>query len=159
LEAAIMANAIEQKKDLKIPGYLRFSKVIVWFLYFYVLLGVVSLVFRIFLLAFSADSTAGFYKLVFNVSNDYLQPFRGIFPTKPVGETGYLDISSLFAILVYLLIIWGLHSLINYVQDKIDITKATQEKELAEIKKQKELAEQKANRAVNTKTSNYKNRK
>lgn len=148
---------VEQKKDLKIPGYLKFSKVIVWFLYFYVLLGIVSLIFRIFLLAFNADSSAGFYKLVFNVSSDYLQPFRGIFPTKPIGETGYIDVSSLFAILVYLLIIWGLHSLINYVQDKIDITKATQEKELAEIKKQKELAESKASRSVSAKSVNSKN--
>jgi len=140
-----MAN---QNKGIEIPGYLRFSKVIVWFLYFYILLGIISLVFRIFLLLASADSTAGFYQWVMKVSSDYLEPFRGIFPTKSVNETGYLDVSALFAIIVYLFVIWGIHSLINYIQNKIDITKAAQEKELAEIKRQNELA----GRTVNTQT-------
>lgn len=128
----------KQATNLKAPGYLRISKIVVWFLYFYVLVGIVSLVFRVFLLLFSANSSAGFYEFVFKVSNDYLQPFRGLFPPKSVTETGYLDVSSLFAILVYLLILWGIHSMISYVQNKIDISLAEQEKELAEIKRQKE---------------------
>ncbi len=130
----------QQKNEVVTPGVLKISKIVVWFLYFYILLGVVSLTFRVFLLLFSADSSAGFYKFVFNVSSDYLQPFRGLFPTKPVSETGYLDVSALFAILVYLLILWGVHSLINYVQNKIDISRAEQEKELAQIQRQQELA-------------------
>jgi hypothetical protein len=88
-------------------------------------------------LAFSADETVGFAKLVANVSGDYLQPFRGIFPPKPVGETGYLDISALFAILFYLFVLWGVHSVISYIQNKIDISQATQEKELAKIERAK----------------------
>lgn len=130
----------QQKNEVVTPGFLKISKIVVWFLYFYILLGIVSLTFRVFLLLFSADSSAGFYKFVFNVSSDYLQPFRGLFPTKPVSETGYLDVSALFAILVYMLILWGVHSLINYVQNKIDISRAEQEKELAEIRRQQELA-------------------
>lgn len=123
-----------QTYNIEVPGYLRISKIVVWFLYFYILLGIVSLVFRVFLLLFSADRSAGFFKLVANVSSDYLQPFRGIFPPKSVGQTGYLDVSSLFAILVYLFILWGVHSLITYIQNKIDINLASQEKELTRLK-------------------------
>lgn len=124
----------QQTYTVQVPGYLRISKLVVWFLYFYILLGIVSLTFRVFLLLFSADRTAGFYKLVSNISTDYLEPFRGIFPPKTVGQTGYLDVSSLFAILVYLFILWGAHSLISYVQNRIDISIAAQEKELARLR-------------------------
>ena len=40
---------------VKIPGYLELSKIIVWFLYFWIMIGIVSLVLRVFLLAFSAS--------------------------------------------------------------------------------------------------------
>lgn len=131
-----------QNREIEIPGYLRISKVVVWFLYFYILLGIVSLILRVFLLAFSANETAGFANLVANVSGDYMEPFRGIFPLKPIGETGYLDVSALFAILVYLFVLWGLHSLINYVQNKIDISAAAQQRELAKIEREKTRATQ-----------------
>lgn len=139
---------MEKTQNITAPGYLRISKIVVWFLYFYILLGIISLVLRVFLLLFNANSSAGFYKLVANVSHDYMEPFRGIFPPRPVGETGYLDVSALFAILVYLFILWGVHSLITFVQAKIDISHAAQEKELAEIQRQKNLAALKTGRSA-----------
>ncbi|MCA9344755.1 YggT family protein [Candidatus Saccharibacteria bacterium] len=139
--------AKQQNNQVQVPGYLKISKVIVWALYFYIIIGIVSLTLRIFLLLFSANSAAGFYNLVIRVSSDYLQPFRGIFPTKPVGETGYLDISSLFAIIVYLFILWGVGALVQYTQNKIDITKAEQEKQLEQLRQDKLLEEQRAARA------------
>lgn len=142
-----MANAAESKQ-VQVPSYLKISKVILAVFYFYIMLGIVSLTLRIFLLLFSANSSAGFYKLVMNASSDYLQPFRGIFPPKTLSGGGYFDVSSLFAIVVYLFIIWGVRSLVDYVQNKIDITKATQEKELAEIKRQKELSTVKVRKVV-----------
>jgi uncharacterized protein YggT (Ycf19 family) len=109
-----------KKDDSLVPGYLKFSKVIVWLLYFWVMIGVTALTLRVFLLAFSANPTAGFVEFVYRVSADYLEPFRGIWPPKPVGETGYLDVAAIFAIIVYLFIAWGIKSLIEYIQDKID---------------------------------------
>ena len=132
----------------EVPGYLKISKIVVWALYFFVLIGIIALLFRTLLLLLGANATAGFYELVMNISADYLQPFRGIFPTRPVGETGYLDVSALFAIVVYLFILWGVHSLIGYVQNHIDIKQAEQEKQLAEIKRQKELAAMKSQKVV-----------
>lgn len=114
--------------QVKIPGYLRISKVIAYVLYAWTLIGVVTLVLRVFLLAASANASTPFVKFIYNTSADYLQPFRGIFPPKSVGETGYLDVAALFAVIVYLFVMWGFSALISYIQTKIDISKRTQEK-------------------------------
>jgi uncharacterized protein YggT (Ycf19 family) len=122
--------ATNNNNDIVIPAYLRISKVIAYLLYAWVIIGVISLVLRVFLLAFSANSTTPFVEFVYRTSADYLQPFRGIFPSKPVGETGYLDIASMFAIIVYLFVMWGFSALIHYLQFKIDTTQAEQEKQI-----------------------------
>lgn len=114
--------------QIQIPGYLRISKVIAYILYAWTLIGVISLVLRVFLLAASANASTPFVKFIYNTSADYLQPFRGIFPPKAVGETGYLDVAALFAIIVYLFVMWGFSELISYIQNKIDTSKKTQEK-------------------------------
>lgn len=121
---------VKNGSNIAIPGYLRLSKIVVWFLYFWIIIGIASLAMRVFLLAFSANMSAGFSEFVANVSSDYLAPFRGIFPAKTIGQTGYLDISALFAILVYLFIAWGIAALIGYVQNKIDSAVYEQEKEI-----------------------------
>jgi uncharacterized protein YggT (Ycf19 family) len=111
-------------------------------MYVWVLIGVVALTLRVLLLALSASTNAGFTNFVLNVSNDYLQPFRGIFPAKSVGETGYLDVSAIFAIIVYLFILWGFHSLITFVQNKIDVDKEMQAARISDAKKKAEIARQ-----------------
>lgn len=135
-----MATEQAKQEGVVIPGYLKFSKILVWVIYFWVILGIVSLALRVFLLAASASQAAGFVDFVYRVSGDYLQPFRGIWPPKSVGETGYLDIAAIFAIIVYMFLAWGLHSLIDYVQNRIDRTRAQQEAEL----KKAELAKRQA---------------
>lgn len=131
-------------QEIKVPGYLRASKILAYILYVWILIGIISLVLRVFLLLFSANPNTPFVEFVYNVSGDYLAPFRGIFPSKVVGETGYLDVAAMFAIIVYLFVMWGFSALINYVQYKIDVNRHQQEKELAEIKLQKQKAETKA---------------
>lgn len=111
---------------IEVPGYLKVSKVIVYAIYFWVIFGVIVLGLRVFLLAFSASEISGFVQFIYNTSADYLQPFRGIFPAKAVGTTGYLDVAALFAMIMYLLLGWGLSSLIQYVQSKIDDVKAAE---------------------------------
>ena len=121
-----MANT----KQVEVPAYLQFSKIIVWFLHFWVIIGAIALFLRVFLLAFSANPTTWFVDFVYRVSSDYLAPFRGIFPPREVGDTGYLDVAAIFAIIIYLFIAWGFQSLIEYIQRRIDISKAEQAKTL-----------------------------
>lgn len=138
-----MATEKEKQEEVVVPGYLKVSKVITWLLYFWVIIGIIALSLRVFLLAFSASTVSGFVDFVYRLSDDYMDPFRGIWPPKEVGETGYLDIAAIFAIIVYLFIAWGFKALIDYVQNKIDTTTAEQEAELAKVQRQKQQAAQK----------------
>ncbi len=115
---------------VKVPAFLKLSKVAAWLMYLWVLFGIIVLVLRVLLLAFSASTTAGFYQFVINTSTQYLNPFRGLFPPHTVGETGYLDVSALFAIVVYIFVAWGFSALTSYVQSKIDMSKEVQQKAL-----------------------------
>lgn len=141
-----MAN--NKTDDIEVSGFLRFSKVISWLMYIWVMIGVVALGLRVFLLAFSASTTAGFTKFVMEVSGDYLEPFRGIFELRSVGETGYLDVSAIFAIIMYLFVAWGFKSLIEYVQDKIDTSKREQKQARIREEWSQVLAAQKQNRTT-----------
>lgn len=102
-----------------VPAYLNIGKVLTYAMYALIIFAEIVLAFRVFLLAFSANPSSSFVTFIYNTSYDFLQPFRGIFPPKPVGETGYLDVSALFAIIVYGLIAWGFSALIGYINTKI----------------------------------------
>jgi uncharacterized protein YggT (Ycf19 family) len=135
---------------VKVPGFLRISKVIAWLMYLWVLFGIITLLLRVFLLAFSANTTAGFGQFVMNTSSDYLNPFRGLFPLHQVGDTGYLDVSALFAIIIYLFVAWGFNSLISYIQRKIDLSKDTQQHELDATRRRQQAARVQQTNATRT---------
>lgn len=138
-----------ENQQVQIPGYLRISKVIAYILYAWVLIGVITLTLRVFLLAFSANASTPFVEFIYKTSADYLNPFRGIFPSKPVGETGYFDVAAMFAIIIYLFVMWGFSSLISYVQYKIDLSRKEQEKQIrlaAAAKSQSQRTNQPARR-------------
>lgn len=103
-----------------IPKRLTIGKVVVRFFYAWVVFGLIVLSLRVFLLAFSASTTAPFVTFIYQTSASYLEPFRGIFPGRELGETGYFDISAIFAIIIYLFVAWGVMSLITYINLKID---------------------------------------
>lgn len=109
----------DDTQKISVPSYLKLGKVITVLLYTWIMFGVVMLALRTFLLATSANPTS-FVNFVYNTSADFLQPFRGIFPPKTVGETGYLDVSAIFAIIIYLIIAWLISSGIKVIQSKID---------------------------------------
>lgn len=128
-------------QEIKVPGYLKASKIIVILFYVWVMYGVIVLSIRVFLLAFSANSMTPFVQFIYKSSADYLAPFRGIFPSKPVGETGYLDIAALFAIIMYLLIAWLISSGVKYIQSKIDNINEQEKERKAKLEQEKELNE------------------
>lgn len=108
-----------KSQKTEVPTYLNIGKVLTYAMYAFVIFAEIVLAFRVFLLAFSANPSSPFVKFIYDTSADFLQPFRGIFPPKAVGETGYLDVSALFAIIVYGLIAWGFSALIGYINHKI----------------------------------------
>ncbi len=116
--------------SINVPGYLRINRIIAYILYIWVIVGVVSLSIRVFLLAFSANPDTPFVRFIYNTSTDYLSPFRGIFPSKSIGSTGYFDVAAVFAIIIYLFVMWGFSTLINYIQFKIDLNLKEQEEQI-----------------------------
>lgn len=138
----------DQKNQVEIPTYLKLSKIAVWLMYFWVIIGIVSLALRVFLLAFSANMNVGFSQFVLNVSDDYLEPFRGIFTPAQVGETGYLDVSAIFAIIVYMFVAWGFSALVGFIQNKIDVSRLNQEKEIAKLQREKESEAMRSQKVV-----------
>lgn len=111
--------ATPKKQDSEVPTYLTVGKVLTYAMYALVIFAEILLAFRIFMLAFSANASTPFVKFVYETSGDFLDPFRGIFPPRTVGETGYLDVAALFAMIVYGLIAWGFSALIGYINSKI----------------------------------------
>lgn len=109
----------KKTSDIEVPTYLNVGKVLTYAMYALVIFAEIVLAFRVFLLAFSANATSPFVEFIYRTSADFLQPFRGIFPPRNVGETGYLDVSALFAIIVYGLVAWGFSALIGYINTKI----------------------------------------
>jgi uncharacterized protein YggT (Ycf19 family) len=81
---------------------------IVWFV-----LGIVEalLIIRVVLKALGANPAAGFSQLIYSVSAPLVLPFQGIFPT-PATSRSVLELSALVAIVVYVLIAWGIVRLI-----------------------------------------------
>ncbi len=113
-------KSIDYHKDVKVPGYLSVSRIIAYIVYAWAFIAVILLALRVFLLAFSANAGTPFVEFVYRTSADYMQPFRDIFPPKPVGETGYFDVAALFAIIMYMLLAWLISSVIHLIQHKID---------------------------------------
>jgi hypothetical protein len=68
-----------------------------------------------------ANPTADFADWVYRASANIIEPFRGIFPTKPVGENGtsVFDASLVFALLVYLVLAVVLHGVISWLTRQI----------------------------------------
>jgi uncharacterized protein YggT (Ycf19 family) len=113
----------------KVPTYLVVGKIITYALYVWVVFGIIILGVRVFLLAFSANPGSPFVNFIYNTSASFLEPFRGIFPPKSLGTTGYLDVAALFAMIMYAIIGWGFSALIHYIQAKIDaFTEAAKER-------------------------------
>lgn len=98
--------------------FIKAARVVTYIGYGYALVASAFLAFGFFLLLFGASTDAAFTRFIYKVAAEFLQPFRGIFPSHPVGETGYFNASALFAIVVYMFAALLLHALITFVSAK-----------------------------------------
>ncbi len=123
-----MAQQPQKASDSKLI-FIKFSRVVTYLVYAYSLVASVFLGIGFVLLLFSANPATPFVDFVYKVAYEFLGPFRGIFPARPVGETGYFSSAALFAIIMYLILAIALHALINYITAKM----ITHQKELDNI--------------------------
>lgn len=99
--------------------FIKFTRALSYIVYGFTVTAVVFLGFGFFLLLFGANPNVGFTQFVYKVAAEFLQPFRGIFPSHSVGETGYFSTSALFAIIFYLFFAAGMDALISYINLKM----------------------------------------
>lgn len=82
---------------------------------------------RILLKLFGANSAAPFVNWIYETSQPLLEPFQNIFPT-PVIEGGFvLELSTLFALVIYGLLGYLLTELIYFVGDASERRKREKE--------------------------------
>jgi hypothetical protein len=98
---------------------LRVAKAIVFFVYIFVLVELVMLALGFFLRLFGASTDAEFTTWVYRSVERTMEPFRGMFPSHVVSDQSVIDVSLLFAMIVYSIFGLVLHALVAWVTDKI----------------------------------------
>jgi uncharacterized protein YggT (Ycf19 family) len=93
---------------------------IVWLVYAFVIVAIVIATLAFFLQLLGANPNADFAAWVYRGAARVTAPFRGIFPTKPVTDASYLDVSLLFAIIMYGIFAILVSELVSWVERKRD---------------------------------------
>ena len=136
---------MEKPSDSKLM-FIKVARVLTYLVYAYAIIAIVFLIIGFVLLLFGANDQTPFVKFVYNIASEFLQPFRDIFPGKPISDKGYFSAAGLFAIIMYSVAAMAIHSLITY----ITLKQTKHVKELEEIQNQKYAAEK---RTTPTKTA------
>ena len=77
------------------------GRALVYLVYFFVTVALIVLTFGFFLLLFGANPDAAFAEWVYRALDRVMAPFRGIFESIKLNGQSVLDVSVLFAMIVY----------------------------------------------------------
>lgn len=97
----------------------RLARAVTYLVYAFVLVALVILLFGFFLLLFGANPHAPFAEWVYRSLTRVMAPFRGLFEPVPLDGRSVLDASILFAMIVYGLAALLLHTLIEWITDRL----------------------------------------
>lgn len=100
-------------------------RVIGYLIYAYLIIVEIILFLGFFLLLFGANTSSSFVQWVYRSLDRAMEPFRGIFEPIDLGTTSgdvpaVFDTSVLFAMIIYGLVAIALHSLLDWLSEKID---------------------------------------
>lgn len=90
---------------------------------FFVGLAVILLGLRVVFRLFDANASSGFVEWIYDASGSLLSPFRGIFPNVQVDPGNVLDVTALFAMLMYAIIGFALSYLVGSLTPRETVTK------------------------------------
>jgi uncharacterized protein YggT (Ycf19 family) len=91
------------------------GRAIVWLVYAFVVFAIILATLAFFLQLLGANPTSDFAAWVYRGAARVTAPFRGIFPTHPVTDDSYLDVSLLFAIIMYGIFALLMSELVGYL--------------------------------------------
>jgi uncharacterized protein YggT (Ycf19 family) len=97
----------------------RLARALTYLVYAFVLVSLIMLLFGFFLLLFGANPDAAFAEWVYRTLTRVMAPFRGLFEPLPLDGRSVLDVSILFAMIVYGVAALLLHALIDWLTDRI----------------------------------------
>jgi uncharacterized protein YggT (Ycf19 family) len=95
------------------------AKVLLWFVYVWVLVSLVMLFLAFILQLFGANPNSGIAQWVYRSVERTMAPFRGLFEPITFGKQSVLDTSLLFAMIVYGFVALFLKAAIDWVTDHI----------------------------------------
>jgi uncharacterized protein YggT (Ycf19 family) len=98
---------------------LRVARGVVLFIYAVVIVNLVILFLGFILRLFGASTDAAFTRWVYRNVDRIMEPFRGMFPSHPVSGRSVLDVSLLFAMILYMIVGIALHALVTWLAAKI----------------------------------------
>ena len=98
---------------------MRVARALTYLVYAWVIVSLIILVFGFFLLLFGANPDAAFAAWVYRGLERVMAPFRGIFEPMRLDGKSVLDVSVLFAMIVYGIVAMVLHGLIGWLTDRV----------------------------------------
>jgi uncharacterized protein YggT (Ycf19 family) len=100
-------------------GIVTVGRALVYLVYFFVMLALAVLVMGFFLLSFGANPDASFAEWVYRALDRAMKPFRGIFQSVDLSGNSVLDVSVVFAMIVYGMLALALRALIDWLTYRI----------------------------------------
>jgi uncharacterized protein YggT (Ycf19 family) len=97
----------------------KVARALVYLVYFWVMLSIVILVLGFFLLLFGANPDASFAEWTYRALDRVMKPFRGLFESVDLSGNSVLDLSVVFAMIVYGILALALRALIDWLTYRI----------------------------------------
>ena len=111
---------------------IKVGRVVLWLVYIWVAITLVLLFLSFLLELFGANPTAGFVDWVYRSTERAMAPFRGIFEPITLSDQSVLDVSVLFAMIVYVFVALGLHVGIEWLTKMLRADEARQQEQDAQ---------------------------
>jgi uncharacterized protein YggT (Ycf19 family) len=96
-----------------------FGRALTYLIYFFVTVALIVLTFGFFLLLFGANPDAPFAEWIYRALNRVMAPFRGLFEPVQLNGDSVLDVSIVFAMIVYGIAAMALRALIDWLTYRI----------------------------------------
>jgi uncharacterized protein YggT (Ycf19 family) len=111
---------------------IKVGRILLWLVYIWVAITLVLLFLSLILQLFGANPTAGFVDWVYRSTERAMAPFRGIFEPVTFSDKSVLDVSVLFAMIVYGFVALGLHLAIEWLTRMLRAEEVRQQRQDAE---------------------------